>query len=251
MEASPPIVKATLVPVDGDTDLVSDAVTVHFNPTSLRLQIQNTLRADTTGGGNRSTAAQHVESSSSSLAIELLFDTTVATGGDAAGSDVRSKLKLIVERFIKPDGDRPPKRCRFQWGQNFSFVGMITTYSETLDFFSPEGVPLRASLSLSLVEDRFEYPEPGGGTPQRRRPRFTRAAPDQPLAGALPAAGAAPSDWRAHALANGIENPRMPGVEGLALPPPGVPVGAPGGAGGAFSLALGGGIPGAFPLRSG
>src|ERR1043165_5903115 len=98
MDASPTIVKATLVPVVGDADQLADAVTVHFNPTSLRLQIQNTMRADTTGGGNRSTAAQHVESSSSTLAIELLFDTTVATGGDAAGSDVRGTLTRIVER---------------------------------------------------------------------------------------------------------------------------------------------------------
>lgn len=253
MDASPAIVKATLVPVVGDTDQLADAVSVHFNPTSLRLQIQNTMRADTTGGGNRSTAAQHVESSSSTLAIELLFDTTIATGGDAAGGDVRGKLKRIVEHFIKPGEDgSAPKRCRFQWGTNFTFVGMITTYSETLDFFSPEGVPLRASLSLSLVEDRFEYPEPGGGTPLRNRPRFTSTAPDQPLAGVASGtgpsgAGAASGDWRALALLNGIENPRLPGVDGLRLPQPG----NLGGAGGAFSVALGGGIPGAFPRFSG
>ena len=240
--------RARLIPVNGpnDSPAESEAITVQFNPTSLKVALSNTLRANPREGSSRS--AQFVDKSSSSLTVELLFDTTVATpaaaagagnpgGSEAvdAGSDVRRLTRRIAEKFLKPveSGDelQAPKRCLFQWGA-FEFVGLVQSFDETLDFFSPEGRPLRASVALKLSEDRFQFRSRDVEAAERNTPTLTAtgAAADDPDAGgdgdgnrapvaeANREAGRSPRDWRDTALFNGIENPRLPGAAALAVP---------------------------------
>src|SRR5262249_26256060 len=42
------------------------------------------------------------------------------------------------------------------WG-TFTFTGISDSFRETLDFFSPEGVPLRSTVALSLKEQPNEF----------------------------------------------------------------------------------------------
>jgi len=44
-----------------------------------------------------------------------------------------------------------PSIVLFEWGA-YKFQGMMESYKETLDFFSPNGVPLRASVNITMVE---------------------------------------------------------------------------------------------------
>ena len=234
------IAKAVLIPMNGDqveTD-VSKHIVVQFNPATLRVTLSNTLRADTHGGGGA--AAQYVDKSESSLAVELLFDTTVAhveqvlgAGGQvrretsvAANSDVRVLTRRLAEAFMKPqnpDSERPgaPQRCRFQWG-SFQFTGMLATYSETLDFFAPEGIPLRATLSLSFKEDRYQFDlDDSVRAGQRQSPGFAPGGAGVSADRAAQAAGADPRDWRDTARFNNLENPRFTPAGGVSVPPPG------------------------------
>ncbi|NTV11386.1 MAG: hypothetical protein HGA47_11515, partial [Zoogloea sp.] len=162
--SAPKIARAKLIPMNGDqveTD-ESQHIEVQFNPATLRVTLSNSLKADSRGGsGNSGAAAQYVEKSESSLAVELVFDTSVGRPQVAANSDVRRQTRRIAETFMKPqdaDSARPraPRRCRFQWG-SFQFTGMLSAYNETLDFFAPEGIPLRATLSLTFKEDRYQF----------------------------------------------------------------------------------------------
>ncbi|GLS27845.1 hypothetical protein [Marinibactrum halimedae] len=184
--------RGKLIPVTGnnDTPQTDEAIDVQFNPTSLKVSLSNTLKENQRNGNSR--AAQFVDKSSSTLTVELLFDTTymassesteesdsTGSGSEASssptdagssgsranqieqGSDVRNLTKKIAETFLKPQAasnnrKKAPKRCLFQWG-SFEFVGLIESYDETLDFFSKEGRPLRATLSLKLKEDRFQF----------------------------------------------------------------------------------------------
>jgi hypothetical protein len=239
------IAKAVLIPMNGDqveTD-VARHIVVQFNPATLRVTLSNTLRADTNGGGHA--AAQYVDKSESSLAVELLFDTTVAhveqvigEGGAvqretavAANSDVRKLTQRIAEAFMKPqnpESGRPgaPQRCRFQWG-SFQFTGMLSSYSETLDFFAPEGIPLRATLALSFKEDRYQFDlDESVGAAARQSPTFAPGGAGISADRAAQAAGGNPRDWRVLASFNGLENPRFTPAGGLSLPTPEMKVSA-------------------------
>lgn len=218
--------KAQLIPMHGDDPDVGRALTVHFNPASLKVSLSNSVKADAKAKGERSTSTQFVEKSSSTLTFELVFDTTVPDGGDpgaGAPTDVRLKTREIAELFLKPGeagsgGVPAPARCQFRWG-SFSFVGMVSSYGETLDFFAPEGIPLRATLALTLSEDKYQFAvDESVRAAARATPAFQPAAADAPVAKSLQDAGRKPEDWRAVALFNGLESPRFSAELGLSLP---------------------------------
>lgn len=224
----PELERAKLIPVEGPNDRpnTGEAISVQFNPATLRVALANTLKANSREGGSRS--AQFVDKSSSSLTIDLSFDTT------KDGSDVREKTKEIALKFLKPEGEgdqmRAPKRCLFQWGA-FEFIGLLQTFNETLDYFSPEGRPLRASVALKLSEDRFQFRTRSVADTERETPTLTPTGStgdtEQPSQAATPVnqanaqAGRPQKDWRDTAVFNGIENPRLPRSGLLAVPRPG------------------------------
>ncbi len=265
---------ARLIPVSGEADTpdMAAAIEVQFNPASLKLALANTLKESESGGSSR--AAQFVDKSSSTLSVELVFDTTwidesvadlyrqraAAEGLNLepvnSGSDVRKLTGRIAERFIKPVGEgeqmQAPQRCLFQWGA-FEFLGMVQSFDETLDFFSPEGQPLRATVALKLSESRYQFRSRELALAERDTPRFTTTGGTNPESPAVPFAGpgkgaAAQRDWRSTALFNGVESPRQPSLERVAVP--GVSVNAAAGMGTGFSFgassAVGTGIQGAF-----
>lgn len=260
---NPHIAKAVLIPLEGDRPSSDDSqyILVQFNPASLKVTLSNSLRADTQGGSS-SAAAQYVEKSESSLAVSLLFDTTVARNdnetfdvtdreGEAnvraeheANSDVRIQTKRIAEAFMQPqepesDNPRAPQSCRFQWG-SFSFDGMLSSYNETLDFFSPEGIPLRATLQLSFKEQRFQFDTLDVAAAARNEPTLTPGGPAVSAAAANAAQGKDPKNWRDTALFNGLENPRLSTSAGLSVP--GVSLGLNAGLGGSVSAGVSAGV---------
>ena len=209
---------------------------VQFNPVTLKVTMATSLESKPGSGGDRNAAAQFVDKSSSSMTVDLIFDTSDAM------TDVRVHTRWIAENFLKPGPAKgkkltAPKKCRFQWG-TFAFDGMVSAYGETLDFFAPEGVPLRATVSLTLNEDKFQFETGTAGTaPDRQPPTFAAVAPDTPLTEATQNAGQDPKEWRDTALFNGIETPRFSGSLGIAVPAAGsVGVSASAGIGVGFSV---------------
>jgi hypothetical protein len=127
-------------------------VTVHFNPASLQHTITNTLEE------NRSDHKQYVTKSSAKLTMDLIFDTTDKS------EDVRKTTKKVAD-FMKTDEKqkkRVPPIVVFEWGV-FSFQGLVESYKETIDFFSSEGVPLRATINLTLSRQEKVFEESSGG----------------------------------------------------------------------------------------
>jgi hypothetical protein len=211
------IVHARLIPMEGN-NVVSDEsrhIEVQFNPSTLRITLANNIKADT-GAGNRN-SAQYVGKCEGSLSVELLFDTTVTWQSGAtqveANSDVRIQTNRIADVFMglqDPDSSRPkaPRRCRFQWGR-FQFTGMLSSYSETLDFFAPEGIPLRATLALTLKEDSYRFEHGKVQAVKREQPTISAGGEGVTAVGITLAAGLNPREWRVVADANSLENPRF------------------------------------------
>lgn len=262
--ASGKLSKAVLIPLDADNRDAPEEqwIRVQFNPATLRVTLSNTLR-DSNSGGGQSQAAQFINKSESTLTVELVFDTTVAQPEDLAMSDgtqtllhddVRRQTQKIAGEFMQPQdagSERPraPKRCRFQWG-SFSFIGLLGSYSETLDFFSPEGVPLRATLALTFKQDSYQFDIVDIRDALRRQGRLADGGNANGAAAANQTAGRDPKQWRDTALYNGLENPRFGAEQGVVMPPS--PSSSEGGqgAGGGYSYGesarLGTRIPGAF-----
>jgi len=182
-------------------DAPKDKVVVHFNPNSLQYTITNTLKKE----GQGSKATQHVSESTGKLTLDLVFDTT------DTGADVRTHTEKIAG-FMKPNAKKAPPVVKFEWG-TFIFKGIIENYKETIDFFAPVGVPLRASINLTMssqdavfeLEKSKNAPKvdkPGGFSPD------AIVAPSQSPAGAA-ARGGDPAAARALGAANSMDSLRF------------------------------------------
>jgi hypothetical protein len=207
--------RAVILPVDATSGKPDTAnqMEVHFNPETLRVQRTNNLQADTKGSGSSSQPAQLVDTGAAKLTLDLLFDTTLDYQKNQKNADVRKITQKLVDLFIRPppkQGDTKPPAARsllFVWG-TFSFNGLVESMSETLDFFAAAGVPLRASVSLSLAENRYKAKLDNWAPPG---PKALAAPPGVPLAPSMQAAGLDPGTWRSQAMLNGLETPRFAG----------------------------------------
>jgi hypothetical protein len=215
-----PLQKAQLVPLDKQRQpSLDEAVDVHFNPETLKLTYTNNLNADTGSKNTSSQPGQQSSNSSVTLAVDLVFDTTDQFEKKQGDADVRKVItKKIVELFVTPPAPSTPANsdaipanaCLFLWG-TFQFLGLVESYNETLDFFSASGVPLRATVSMSLKESRYKIADVTQSVPS---PTET-VPPDSQIGPALSAAGIDPADWRKTALANGMETPRFAASGGV------------------------------------
>jgi hypothetical protein len=173
------------------------------------------------------TRRQLVTATTAKLALELQFDTTVT------GESVR-ELTLPVKRLLRPDeADTAttlavvPPLTQFEWG-SFLFSGIVESYRETLDFWSAEGVPLRALVSISLSQ-HTEPPRRPANPPRRPIPPAATTCVCTPtgVGGALGAAlssssssegGGFTSAARSIASANGEESLRSSSSSSLVVP---------------------------------
>lgn len=182
-------------------------ITVQFNPETLKLTFANEDNS-----GARSHPRQSTGSGTSTLAVQLLFDTT------ADGSDVRANTKNIAY-FIMAARGRAQPGLSFEWG-TLIFRGVVKSLDETLDYFSEEGVPLRATIALSIARPKIEFidPRPGAGQAAASGPAPATGAttPLEPArtndnVQSLAGRNGNSSDWRSIASANNVDDPlRLP-----------------------------------------
>jgi hypothetical protein len=230
------------------------SVDVQFNPESLKVSLANNNRGGNQPGGG--SGRQFVGSGTSNLQVEFVFDTT------ADSSDVRRRTERVAQFVMAreqpgdPNNRRTPPRCGFEWG-SFIFEGVVDSMEETLDYFSEEGVPLRATVSLRLSRDDIDYvigtARPPAGPSGVTTPG---AAGQAPLAAARPgesvqrlaARNGLGGDWKTIAAANGIDDPlrlsagALLNVSGGARAGAAVGLGASGGAAASAGGAIGAGV---------
>lgn len=194
---------------------------VQFNPETLKVSFANQVAQGEGAGDQKGTAArQFVGAGTTKLALQLWFDVTAPLPeGEPTVDDVR-KLTQKIAYFITPRPDKKDKKklvppgVRFLWG-SFQFDGIMEGMEESLEFFSGEGRPLRASVSLTLTQQKItEFAfrtlnaasPPPGATAAGTQPRT--AAPQGATLQGMAANEGRGDDWRSIATANDIENPR-------------------------------------------
>jgi hypothetical protein len=192
-------------------DGAAKTVDVDFNPASM----DYTITINTQGEGGQ--AQQAAGAASAKLNFELIFDTT------DTGDDVRTKTNK-VEVMLRPQAgtgganapQQAPPMVTFEWGA-FKFVGVVDSFKQAMDFFSSNGVPLRATITLSMSQPNYQFDQQGGtdaeGNPLKSNVDQTLVLPDGDPS-QLAADAGDPTAARSIASANGLESLRgAAGVE--------------------------------------
>lgn len=194
---------------------------LQFNPESLKVSFANQIQTPAGAGDQSGTPSrQFVGAGTTKLSLAVYFDASAPVPeGESPVDDVR-KLTQKVAYFITPQAEGKqfiPPAVRFVWG-SFQFDGIMDGLDENLEFFSPEGKPLRASMTLSLSQQRitkFSFrdtggggmPGTGGGSPTPGTRPLAEASAGATVQGLAASAGLG-GNWQGIASANGIENPR-------------------------------------------
>jgi len=188
-----------------------------FNPEQLTVEKSNKF-AEVAIPGLASPVYQFVRGNARTVSLDLFFDTyeegidvrffTDRVTGWDAGS-MFSSLPDAAKGLMDIDSDlHAPPVCLFVWGL-FIFQCIIEKVSKKFTMFHPLGIPVRATLNVSLKE----YREPAvqirelklqsaditkGWVVKKGDSLWSIAAKEY----------GNPADWRLIAYANDIENPR-------------------------------------------
>ncbi|BAH40479.1 MAG TPA: LysM peptidoglycan-binding domain-containing protein [Gemmatimonas aurantiaca] len=154
--------KATIVVMWKDE---MEFIPVQFNPTEYTLT-KGAQLAEIAIPGLDTPLIQFVRGQTETLALDLYFDTT----DDGMGTNATSVTTLTDQIYqlvkIEPDTHAPPV-CSFLWHKKFpgsdvsekvgnqrrsDFQCVVESVKQRFTLFSPEGVPLRAIVTVSLRE---------------------------------------------------------------------------------------------------
>jgi hypothetical protein len=186
-------------------------IEVQFNPESLKVTFANQLVQPQGGDQAAGNAGrQFVGAGTTKLALQLWFDVT-AMEKDPVDDVRRLTQQVVYFMNAQPSEDDPkklaPPGVRFQWG-SFLFDGVVEGMEESLDFFSPDGKPLRASIALTLSQQKIldvKF-EGDGRVPTLPGQAPLKAAKQGESLQAM-AGRSGKQDWQAIAAANGVEDP--------------------------------------------
>jgi hypothetical protein len=177
-------------------------ITLCFNPTEYQLQKSNSF-ADIAIPGLESPPIQFVRGDARKLTTELLADTSDTL------EDVREKHVAKLEGLMKINGElHAPPIVRLTWGTE-AFTGVLESLGITYVLFTPEGMPLRAKLAISLKEYRpaaAQLLESKTNSPDVEKTWVVRRG--DTLASIAMAVFNDPNLWREIARANDIQDPR-------------------------------------------
>jgi len=204
-----------------------DLFEVQFNPTELTFDKQAQI-AEIAIPGLDAPIQQFIRGNAEKLTIELFCDTTEEGIGLNAKSVTKETDKFYQLVKIVPTLHAPPvvtflwnsefsgNRVGDAWGSNrrSTFTGVAESVRQRFTMFSPEGVPLRATVTLVLREWRpieQQLDELNPSSPDRTHRH--RLSIGETLSALAARYYQRPSEWRAIADENEIEDPRrlLPG----------------------------------------
>jgi len=222
--------KAMLV---AEYDAGLDFIEVQYNPTEFSLE-KGAQIAEVAIPGIDAPVLQFVRGQTEKLTIELFFDTTEQGMGSGATSVTTLTDPVYSMVKIEPTRHAPPI-VSFVWntafpGANLSsfsgnqgrneFRGLVESVRQKFTLFSPEGVPLRATLTITLREYKTldeQLHQLNLSSPDRTHGHVVQQG--ETLAAIARRYYGRAADWREIADGNGIEDPRRlrPGTV-LAVP---------------------------------
>ena len=177
-------------------------IPLRFNPSEYQLQKTNNF-AEIGIPGLESPPIQFVRGAAEKLSLELLADTSDTL------EDVREKYVNKLRNLMRLNADtHAPPIVAFTWDTQV-FKGVLESLTITYVLFSPDGVPLRAKLSVTLKEYRpaaVQFRESPTFSPDFDKTFVVRRG--DTLSGIAGQVFRDPSRWREIARANDVVDPR-------------------------------------------
>jgi len=200
-----------------------------FNPSEFTVERTNQFTEVNVPGLSASTF-QFVRGGSRTITMDLFFDTyeektdvrlfTDRITGWDSGS-IFSKLPGAAKGLMDIDSDlHAPPVCQFIWG-SYIFPCIIEKIDKRFTMFLPEGIPVRATLSVILREYKeYETQLQEAARQSADRTKTWRVKEGESLQFIAAKEYGDPASWRPIAEANDIDNPRIlePCIE-LVIPP--------------------------------
>lgn len=197
---------------------------VPYNPSELSFEKAMKF-AEITIPGLDAPLQQFVRGEAEKLTLELFFDSTEKGTGLGATSVTTQTDKVFSMARINPNTHAPPI-VTLTWNHHFpgdslsspltsqsrhSFVGVIESIKQKFTLFSPEGIPLRATVNLSIREYRKlddQLSQLNLMSPDRTHSHTLKAG--ETLSSVAATEWNRPGDWRriADVPENEIEDPR-------------------------------------------
>jgi nucleoid-associated protein YgaU len=202
-------------------------ITAQFNPEKYTHN-KSVQFAEVAIPGLDAPVVQFVRGQAEKITLDLFFDTTEHGIAEDA-RDVRDKTGSVY-KLAKVNGDtHAPLRCRLEWGEgkHLFWVGagkspwcVVESVNEEFTLFSPQGMPLRAKLTVTFRE-ALTIADQLQETPRHSsdRTKFYVMRRGETLSHIAFSHFQDPGDWRVIAEANQIANPRLvqPGLR-LTIP---------------------------------
>jgi len=177
-------------------------IPLRFNPTEYQIQKANTF-AEIAIPGLETPPIQFVRGASEKLTAEVLVDTSDTL------LDVRTEYVDKLRGLMNLDRDlHAPPIVSFTWDKQV-FTGVLDSLNITYVLFTPDGIPLRAKLSLSMKEYRpvaVQVKENPTSSPDFAKTYVVQRG--DTLTGIAFALFADSSPWRSIAENNNIRDPR-------------------------------------------
>jgi hypothetical protein len=137
-----------------------DIYTAFLNPNqlshSIKVNFSNTGTAtitgtDATGAVRVITPTKPVSTDPESLNFELLLDATGATGTTTNIPAELKKLSGLLFKALASSDAEKEHTVQVFWNKIITFIGHVESFDVSYLLFSPDGVPLRATVKLSFL----------------------------------------------------------------------------------------------------
>jgi hypothetical protein len=128
-----------------------ETIEVFFNPTQYQLNRANQF-AEVAIPGLGAPPLQFVRGNARTLSMQLFFDTYDPVDDKVQqGSDVRQYTQQVTNLLEVDSELHAPPICLFNWGI-LSFVGVLVSANQTFTMFLSTGIPVRATMDISMKE---------------------------------------------------------------------------------------------------
>jgi hypothetical protein len=201
----------------------TEDIPIQFNPTELSFE-KSAQIAEVAIPGLDSPVLQFVRGQTEKLTLELFFDTTEDGMADGASSVTTYTDRIYQLVKIEPQRHAPPV-CELVWNDSYfpgsdvsgpisgqwrlSFCCVVESVRQKFTLFSTQGIPLRATLTLTLREYK---------TLDEQFERLNLNSPDRTVVEIVERGDTLssiagrhyrrPGEWRSIAIKNEIEDPR-------------------------------------------
>jgi hypothetical protein len=133
-------------------DDLPDKFEVQFNPTEYTLT-KSAQIAEIGIYGIDSPILQFIRGQNEKLTMDLFFDTTVS-GMDDKASSVKDLTKPFYQLVKIQKSTHALPKIQFTWSTELDFIAIVESITQRFTLFNPQGIPLRATLSVTFREYR-------------------------------------------------------------------------------------------------